>query len=59
MMGLSADVLATLALSGFCGGAGAYMALRVEMARIQVLARLAGESADKAHDRIDKLIARG
>jgi hypothetical protein len=37
-------------------GGGVYAAIRADLREAHILAKLAGESANKAHERIDKLL---
>lgn len=47
-------------LLGVLGGAvGAYAAIRADLARLGAEVKNAAAAADKAHNRIDQLIARG
>lgn len=54
-MGLTLDTLLPAVLSAFGGGMGVYVAMRVDLARVGLLAKLAHDSAETAHRRIDRI----
>lgn len=54
-MGLTLDTLLPAVLSAFGGGMGVYVAMRVDIARVGLLAKLAHDSAETAHRRIDRI----
>lgn len=56
------QIVAVLTFAGTLAGAGigAYVAVRVELAKVGTIARTAAHDAQRAHERIDALLsARG
>jgi len=54
-MGVSVEAIAAMLLPAIGSGLGVYVAMRVDLARVELLARLAHEGQVSAHQRIDRI----
>lgn len=54
-MGIGVEAIAAMAFSAIGSGLGVYVAMRVDLARVELLAKIAHESAGAAHQRIDRI----